>query len=64
MGDKRFSEVLRSTYRTITQNATVLHTKREIDPYLDEPMDEVLNLALGFSRLLHVIANRGRRLGV
>ena len=58
VGDRRFSEVLRFTYRTLSQNASELHAKSEIDPYLDEPLDEVLNLALGFSRLFHVVANR------
>ena len=58
VGDRRFSEVLRFTYRTITQNATLLQSKREMNLHLDEPLDEVLNLSLGFSRLLHVIANR------
>ena len=60
VGDRRFSEVLRFTYRTLSQNASELHAKSEIDPYLDEPLDEVLNLALGFSRLFHVVANRER----
>ena len=58
IADQRFLEVLRFTYRSLTENASSLKTKTDLDLKLDEVTDVALNLSLGFSRLINTIANR------